>query len=283
MGRAIRAGRDCQPLLAALVAAVFLAAPVQAAEAPLWEFGLGIGVLGYADYRGADSSHVFPVPVPYFTYNGPFLKADRDGVHTPLFNEEWVELKLSGNATTPVSNNRERSGMPELRPTVELGASLDFHLWRSEDARIKWDLRMPLRSAFAVESPPQAIGWTFTPAFALDFVDPAGYVGWKAGLLVGPLFANRRFDEYFYSVAQQYATTSRPAFQADAGYAGTQFVAAVSKRFPRFWVGAFMRYDTLAGAVFAASPLVQRDSYWTAGFGIAWMIGRSARTVEVTN
>ena len=44
-----------------------------------------------------------------------------------------------------------------------------------------------------------------------------------------------------------------------------------------------MRYDTLAGAVFAASPLVQRESYWTAGFGIR-MDDRQIRShlVEVT-
>ena len=154
----------------------------RAAEEPLWEVGLGVGVLGYDDYRGADSSHVYPVPVPYVLYNGTFLKTDRDGVHARLFDQDWVQLKLSFNATTPVSNDRTRSGMPDLRPTVEAGISLDFHLWQSGDARVKWDLRMPLRSAFAIESPPQAIGWTFSPSFALDFVDPRRIRRLEAGL-----------------------------------------------------------------------------------------------------
>jgi len=59
----------------------------RAAEQPLWEVGLGVGVLGYDDYRGANSSHVYPVPVPYVLYNGTFLKTDRDGVHARLFNQ----------------------------------------------------------------------------------------------------------------------------------------------------------------------------------------------------
>jgi outer membrane scaffolding protein for murein synthesis (MipA/OmpV family) len=42
-----------------------------------------------------------------------------------------------------------------------------------------------------------------------------------------------------------------------------------------------MRYDTLAGAVFMDSPLVQRRSYWSAGFGFAWMLRRSSSMVEV--
>jgi outer membrane protein len=125
------------------------------------------------------------------------------------------------------------------------------------------------------------IGWTFTPRFALDIADPWGVAGWNLGLLAGPLFADRRYNQYFYSVDSQYATPSRPEFQASGGYAGTQTITALSKRYPKFWVGAYMRYDTLAGAVFLDSPLVQRKSYWSAGFGFAWMLRKSSRLVDV--
>jgi len=83
-----------------LWAAAFAPVSGRAAEEPLWEVGLGVGVLGYDDYRGADSSHVYPVPVPYVLYNGTFLKTDRDGAHARLFDQDWVQLKLSFNATT---------------------------------------------------------------------------------------------------------------------------------------------------------------------------------------
>jgi len=198
-----------------------------------------------------------------------------------LFNQDWVELNLSGNATTPVRNDRARHGMPDLKSTLEIGPSLDFHLLHSTDSRIKLDLRLPLRSAITVDASPKFIGWTFTPRLALDVADPAGFAGWKAGLLIGPLFADRRYHEYFYSVAPPYATASRPVFQAAGGYAGTQAIAALSKRYPRYWVGAYVRADTLAGAAFAESPLVQRPWYWSAGIGISWMIHTSAQMVEV--
>ncbi len=264
-----------------LCALLFGPPPGRAAEEALWEAGLGIGVLGYDDYRGANSSHVFPVPVPYLLYNGPLLKTDRDGVYARLFDQNWAQIKLSFNATTPVGNDRTRSGMPELRPTVEVGMSLDFHLWQSEDARAKWELRLPVRSAFAIEAPPEAIGWTFSPGIALDLADRVGSDAWRLGLVAGPLFANRRYNAYFYSVDAQYSTPSRPEYQASGGYAGTRFLSALSKRFPKYWVGAFMRYDSLSGAVFADSPLVQRDHYWTGGVGIAWPIYTSAQRVEV--
>ncbi len=219
--------------------------------------------------------------MPYFVYNGKFLQADRDGVRGKLFHQDWIELNLSVNATTPVRSDRARYGMPDLKSTIEVGPSLDIHLLRSEDARLKLDLRLPLRTAFTFEAPPHSIGWTFAPRFNLDVADPFGSSGWTLGLATGPLFADRRYHDYFYSVAAQYATPERPAYQASGGYAGTQFITALSKRFPTYWVGAYVRYDTLAGAAFIDSPLVRRNSYWSAGIGIAWMISKSSRLVTV--
>ena len=270
----------CGPLSAVLLAMCWTM-PALSKEEPLLEYGLGVGAVAFEDYRGSDTSHVYPLPVPYLVYNGKFLKADRDGVRGTLFNQDRVELNLSVNATTPVRSDRERSGMPDLRPTVELGPSFELHVLRSDDARIKLDFRMPLRAAFTVESSPRMIGWTFTPRLNLDIADPVGFAGWKLGLLAGPLFADRRYDDYFYTVAPQYATTLRPAYQAVGGYAGTQTTIALSKRFPHFWVGAYVRYDTLSGAAFIDSPLVQSRSYWAGGVGISWMIHRSSTMVEV--
>jgi len=278
---AFTSSRGGAPLVFALFAAAVCYAPLHAAEQPLWEVGLGIGVLGYDNYRGADTSHVYPVPVPYVVYNGPFLKADQEGVRGFLFDRKWVEVNLSGDFTMPVSNDRTRSGMPQLKSTLEAGIAVDFHLWRSEDSRIKLDLRVPLRQAFTLQMPPQPIGWTLTPGFRLRVKDPCGFAGWNAGIYTGPLFANRHYDGYFYTVPPQNATASRPAFQAAGGYAGTQLDVDLAKRFPHYWVGAFVRYDTLGGAVFEDSPLVQRDHYLAAGLFFAWMIGKSSRMAEV--
>jgi MipA family protein len=267
--------------IAAALLAACLAAPAHADERPLWEIGLGAGAIAFEDYRGSNTTHAYPLPVPYLIYNGKFLKADRDGVRGTLFNQNWLEINLSFNLTTPVRNDRERSGMPDLKSTVEMGPSFDFHLFRSGTGKVKLDLRMPFRTAATVESSPHFIGWTFSPRFNVDVKDPFGVPGWNLGLLAGPLFADRRYHEYFYSVAPQFATVSRPEFQASGGYAGTETLAALSRRYPKFWVGAYMRYDTLAGAAFIDSPLVQRKSYWTGGFGFAWMIKQSSTFVQV--
>jgi MipA family protein len=264
-----------------LSAAACCANGALAKEEPLYEFGLGLGAIVFQDYRGSDTAHGYPVPFPYVSYNGKFLKANRDGIRGTLFNQDLFELNLSFDATTPVRSDRERSGMPDLKSTVEFGPSFDLHLMKSDDAKVKLDLRMPVRAALTVEASPKIIGWTFTPRLALDIKSPLGLEGWNLGLLTGPLFADRRYNAYFYTVAQQFATEARPAFQAGSGYAGTQFITALSKRFPKLWVGAYMRYDTLSDATFVDSPLVQRRSYLAGGIGFSWIITRSSQMVEV--
>jgi outer membrane scaffolding protein for murein synthesis (MipA/OmpV family) len=281
MAASLKARRRRGTCAAALLAAGCFAHGAQAKEEPLYEFGLGVGAIAFDDYRGSDTAHGYPLPLPYLLYNGKFLKANRDGIRGTLFNQDRFELNLSFDATTPVRSDRERSGMPDLKSTVELGPSLDLHLARSADARVKLDLRMPVRAAMTVEASPKIIGWTFTPRLALDLKSPAGFEGWNLGLLTGPLFADRRYHAYFYTIAPQYATPTRPAYEASGGYAGTQFISALSKRFPKFWVGAYARYDTLSGAAFADSPLVQRKSYMSGGIGISWIISKSSQLVDV--
>jgi MipA family protein len=269
--------------IAAAIAAVLLLPAVAAAEEqPLWEAGLGVGALVFPDYRGSDELKVYPVPVPYFVYRGPFLKADRDGVRGELFDRDYVELSISVNATIPVrsEDNAARRDMPDLRPTIEVGPSLEVHLWRSGDERVKLDLVMPFRVPVTLESSPQSLGWVFSPRLNLDIDDIAGYSGWNFGAGFGPLFAADQFHEYFYSVAPRFATAARPAYEADGGYSGMHVLAALSKRFPKYWVGAYVRYDMLSGAAFDDSPLVRSKSYLAGGVGIAWMIGESKRRVE---
>ena len=241
---------------------------------------MGLGAVAFRDYRGSDTTHAYPVPFAYFVYRGRFLKADREGVRTRLLHQVRVDLTMSVNATTPVRNNVARAGMPELRSTVEIGPALDVHLWRSENEKMRLDVRLPVRAVSTIGSP-GFIGWFFAPNLNLDIVSPAGFNGWNLGLLTGPLFAARRYDDYYYSVAPQYATPSRPAYQASGGYAGAQVLVSLTKRYPKFWTGIYVRHDTLTGASFENSPLVKSHNYWSGGIGFAWIVGHSSQLVQV--
>lgn len=259
------------------------AAPLaRAADKPLWEAGLGVGAVTFPEYRGARRQTGYVLPAPYFVYRGEVLKADRNGLRGVLFDSDRVQLNLSLAASLPVSSDRSdaRRGMPNLKPTVEFGPSLEIDLWRSLDERKKLQLRLPARAAFTVERSPRYVGLIASPNLNLDVLDPLGARGWNLGLLGGPIFANRRQHAYFYDVAPQYASGARPEYRASGGYGGAQFIAALSRRFDRYWVGAFLRYDHLNGAAFERSPLVQQRHAWAGGFAISWILGESSTRVS---
>lgn len=254
---------------------------VAAEELPLWEVGLGAGLFDFPDYRGSDERHGYLLPVPYLIYRGEHFKADRRGIRSELLESERVKFNISFGASLPVdsSRNAARAGMPDLKPSIEAGPSLEFTLWRSAAGDLL-ELRLPVRAAVTLESSPNGIGWVATPNINIDWRGRGALQGWNIGLFVGPVYGSRQHHEYYYSVAPEFATPERPAYAASGGYGGAQFLAAASRRFNGYWVGAFFRADTLRGAVFAGSPLMRRDTYVAGGVAIAWILGRSSERVE---
>jgi MipA family protein len=277
-------------LLAAACGAVQAEGPVEAGPdidaglkpgsmKPLWELGLGVAGLRLPDYRGSDQSRGYLLPLPYIVYRGTWLKADRDGARALLVDTPRVKVDLSVAASTPTrsSDNTARDGMPNLPGTGEIGPNLNVTLASSAAERWRLDLRLPLRAAVTLQRSPKFVGTTFSPHLNLDLGGVAG--GWNLGLLTGPLFADRKYHEHFYSVDAAYAKPDRPAYQAHGGYAGWQALAATSRRFGNTWVGGFVRYDSLRGAAFEDSPLVRRRSALTLGFGVSWILATSAELV----
>src|SRR5512141_983639 len=266
-----------------LCAALFLGLSQQAAAGavPQWELGAGVVGLLLPDYRGSDEVRSYLLPVPYIIYRLEWIRADQRGIRSTLLDREDAEVNLSLSATPPVrsKNNRAREGMSDIKPMVEFGPSLDIHLWSNDGRRFKLDVRVPVRAAFTVESHPRDAGVSLSPTLNFDVAGIGGRP-WQLGMLAGPIFATRRQHQYFYGVSVSDARPDRPAYDADGGYAGLQFLVALSRRFEKAWFGAYARYDTLRGAVFEDSPLVRRPYYVSAGFAIAWIPLQSSRMIE---
>lgn len=278
-------GQQLRPAFLFALLLVFQATTAMAEmkERPLWEVGVGFAGLSFPAYRGSADRYNFVMPTPYFVYHGDFIKSDRQGLRGDLFDSDKVNLVLSVSASPPTSSKDAsvRDGMPDLQPTVEFGPQLDYTLWRSDNAARLVKLRMPLRAAFTVERAARSAGWIFSPNLNMDIGDLPGLPGWNLGTVAGPIWASRRQHEFFYDVDPQYATASRPAYQAKGGYSGSQFLVSLSKRLQSTWVGFFVRYDTLANAAFEDSPLVTKKSFAAAGFGISWVFDESAQRVWV--
>lgn len=244
-------------------------------ELPLWELGAGIAGLHLPHYRGAAQAYSGVLPVPFGVYRGEILRADRDGARAVLFDSESIDIDLSLFATVPVSSSDDaaRSGMPDLRATIEIGPNLQFTLLRTAPWLLQ--LRVPVRTAITLQSRPQQVGWVSTPNLNLDW-QPGP---WNVGMQLGPVFGTQEFFGYFYDVSAAEATAVRPAYKSDGGFGGWQATLSMSRRFDTQWFGLFVRADSVAGATFAGSPLVGRHETLAAGFAWSWSWLQSTQRV----
>jgi len=277
-------------VVAALVPAIAImlglaAAGAQAESLPLWEIGAGIAAISFPDYRGANERHTWVLPYPHIIYRGEFLQADEQRKRGLLFRSDRLELDVSVDGTVPVdsSKNDARRGMPDLDATLEIGPALNVLMMESDNRKVRLELRLPVRAVLASDfSYIRDTGWVFQPNLNADIRDPLGYAGWNLGLLAGPVFSDKRYNRYFYAVDPAFATAARPAYSPGGGYGGSQFIAALSKRYREFWVGGFAKWDTLNDAAFVDSPLVKDRQLFSAGIAVAWILDQSKTMVETT-
>ena len=253
-----------------------------AQERPLWELGAGVATLNLPYYRGSVLERSYAIPYPYLIYRGEYLNVDDEGVRGWLYRSERLNLDISLAAGVPVPSNQDgpRVGMPNLDPTVEFGPSVEYRLWHSEDHRYNSWLRMPLRSAFSFGHGFTHQGWIFAPYLEFSRED-FGHNGWNNSISIGPLFADDAYHDYFYGVAPQYATATRPAYVGKSGYSGSRLTIICGKTFDSFWLSAFVRLDALNGATFIDSPLIQTRRYHMAGIALTWIFARSETMVHV--
>ena len=267
--------------IALALCALALARPGAAGgHEPLWEIGLGIGSATFPEYRGSNERSDFTVPIPYLVYRGDRLRVGREGARGLLARWRDWELDFSVDAAVPVDSSDEgpRAGMAELDPIVEAGPSLVRRLGASDLGR--GSCRLPLRAAVAVSTDLDSTaheGWTLQPSLGLDAPDLLG--DWDFRFSLGPRFASRDYHAYYYDVGPGDVRPGRDGFRADAGYSGLGFSVSAAQRFDHTWIGAFLRYDNLSGAAFADSPLVETEHALSAGLGISWVLGESARRV----
>lgn len=270
-------------LAALCVGASVLSMAARADQLPLWELGAGPAAISFPQYRGSDQRANYLLPAPYLVYRGEFLKADRQRVRGLFYKSEYAELDISTSGSVPVKSkdNRARTGMPDLDPTLEIGPALNLSLDHSADNRRTLEIRLPLRAVISTDFRHVGYqGWLFQPQLNWDNADFLEAHGLNLGLVVGPVFGSAKYHQYFYNVDPAFATAGRPAYQARGGYAGTQFIGALSRRVSDFWVGGFMKYDYLRGAAFDDSPLTKSKSGFSAGIAVLWVFAESKTKVE---
>ena len=269
-------------ILVAVAANMLMAYPAIAEQVPQWELGAGLAYIDLPQYRGSNQRQVYFLPIPYAVYNGDFLKVDHERTRGLFFQTDAAELDVSVNGSVPVRDNLARQGMPNLDPAFEIGPALNIFLHKRESGNVQLELRLPLRFAVATDfSYLHDIGLMFQPQLNLDVHDVLGQPGWDLGMAAGAIYSDRRYNQYFYSVAPGFARPDRPAYTAGGGYSGSQLTVSLAKRFPGYWFGGFVKWDMLRGAVFEQSPLVKQSDSATVGIAISWILAESPNRVEV--
>ena len=250
---------------------------------PLWEAGVFGGVARLPHYRGSDQYKVYVLPLPFLIYRGKVVEADRDGVRGIFYKGDHLETDISMYGTPPVGDDDQaRQGMPELDPSVEIGPAAKWYFRRGGTFAAVY-LQAAVRGVVAVET-----GLTDAHYEGLhgalnlileDYVPPPG-PGWKLGGNVGVDFASRRYNGYFYDVADQYAAPGREPYRSDAGYDGLS-VSAYAKRdlTPRLSLAFYTAWQYIGGAVYRDSPLVRSENNFIVGSAVIWTIAQSGQRV----
>ena len=261
--RRARATRRCRARWPKVAGPMTAAAPDAAGTEPLWELGIGVAGFRFDDYRGSDHTNTTCCRCRSSPTAAAFLRADRDGARAILFagrpGHRRRQPRRVGADREQGQRRAQRHAATWRRRSRSAPASI-VELWQVEHRQAQArpapaGARGDHARAFAARDRPHLLAQSQPRHRRL-----AGQAG-TSGCSPGRCSPTAATTSYFYSVAPEFATATRPAYEAPGGYAGWRAIAAFSRRFGNAWLGAFVRYDDLHGAVFAPSPLVRQRNH----------------------
>ena len=242
---------------------------------PLWELGVGGGVVSAPSYPGADDRETRGLALPLIIYRGKVFRADQSGIGARLFKSDTAELDVGLAASLPARSDdvAARAGMPDLGGLAEFGPRLKLRLARF-DAQSGLRAELPLRAVMEVRSGVRHQGYTFEPRLVYERRSLDGK--WLFDTQLSAVVGDAKINRYFYEVRPEYATATRAAYSADAGLilmrAGV-FAARVVN--PDLRVYGFVRAENYGAGANRNSPLHLRDNGLSAGVGLTWTFKRS--------
>lgn len=242
---------------------------------PLWEFGLGTGAISLPTYRGSDVQKSYIYPIPYFVYRGDKLHVDRRGLRRLIFDRGDFSINISAGIGIPVKSdkNSARTGMPNLDTAIHIGPSFEYLINDNLIADSVTVFKFPLQLVVGTDlKSAHSEGW-----FLYPHINYIRKFDWTLGLALGMTYGTEEFHNYYYGVAPQYTLTSRPAYDAKAGYSGIRGSITFSRRYKKYWAGLFARYEYLKNTAFDDSPLFTQDYSLVIGAGVSWIINSSKK------
>ncbi len=261
----------CKHLVIGGLCAAVLLGQGQAAE---FEFGMGATVTYLDDYVGAGEGETYVLPFPYIYYQSDKLSIDRNLVRGELAESgRWrLELSLSGSVPTDSDDNQARRGMDDLGWLGSAGPALQYYFRGHGHSDNAFYVEVPVRAAASMDDGDvSGRGFEMEPALVWQRRYQLGNWDVKPSLRLGPRWASKDFNQYYYGVAEEFALADRPAYQASSGFAGWKLATGVTLRQGHWWLGAFVRGFEISSASFADSPLVKDKQSLSGGIALAWV------------
>ncbi|MBE1298544.1 MAG: MipA/OmpV family protein [Alteromonadaceae bacterium] len=256
------------------------------APQPLWEYGVGGGLIEVPNYPASSERNFIALALPYFIYRGDILRIGGGNARAVVSEVQDLEIDVSvgGAFSADSEDNSARDGMPDLDFLFELGPRVNYRV-RDFDfeggGHGRLNLIVPVRGVFSTDfKGVEGRGYVFQPQISYQ---QRGVLSDDTGLSVSlsAVFATEKLHDYFYQVDQTYATATRPEFDASGGYLGTELSAGLS--FPlmeniRGFAGGTVRFHQ--GAENEDSPLFEDDVTYSVGVGFVWRLGTSDRVAS---
>ncbi|MBT0586781.1 MipA/OmpV family protein [Alteromonas oceanisediminis] len=250
---------------------------------PLWEFGVGGGFIEVPNYPASSERNSIALASPYVVYRGDvFRVGGGNGARAVVLEDSDFELDLSfgGAFAADTDDNSARAGMPELDFLFEIGSQL---IYRVKDFRFadggngRLNARLQTIAVFSTDfSSLDDRGFLVEPALTYQ---QRGVLFKDTGLNVSlsAIFATERLHDYFYQVDEPFVTATRPAYDAQSGYLGTEVSVGVS--FPihpkiRGFVGGSVQFHQ--GSANESSPLFEEEITYSVGLGFVWRLYQSS-------
>lgn len=249
----------------------------------LWEVGVVAGGLYLPDYPAARQKHIKWAAAPYAVYRGKILRADREGARARLVRSSWadVEMSFAASFATDSEDNDARRGMPDLDYLGEAGPRVSLLLSRL-GGRGRLRFFLPVRAVFSTDFGDfRHRGYTASPALYMN-LQPFLRPGWIGVVHLAGRFANRQMNAYFYDVKGLYALPTRPAYDARAGYLGSDLLAGMVIPLGERWrVFTGGQLYAMHGSANSASPLYLRRFDYSVGMALGYTIYRSRKPAEL--
>lgn len=157
---------------------------------PLKEYGIGLLLTTFPDYRGTKHSNQVTLPFPYIIYRGKVLDVDDEGVKGILYKNDKFEIDLAYAGTLPVvsKNIEARKGMDDLDPTAQFGPQIKLAHFKHDNIEV--ETRIPMFFAFSFGTKKIAYqSWTFDPHIRLELKTKAKSFDLSWTHFLGPIYA----------------------------------------------------------------------------------------------